>query len=440
MQPQLPLELHIVILRHLSALSSSPESDHALLNSALVCRSWVPISRSLSFRHISFTFRHARGDVRFLNLLENPHETFSQANIQRLSFRECASWMYAAALSSIASSPAAFSNLRELELIGTNFWRISEVARERLMWSFTTVTTLVLCDVRFHEYSYYISFMHSFPKLKKALMKRCRCDGLSTAVIPIQSSHGCSFLINTLELNQCETPLMCLAFSPCPRLTRLTVRSGSLKDRKVHDQESVLVNEILRSAGSSLKVFEVLEGSDLTVSGTDGALTFYTYMIEAGLTVLATGHYIYTNLDLSFNTNLHQIHFEPLSGRSQDWLLLFLQHLLEIHQNKQSNLQCLNLPFATDYIVDWAAVDNVLQEPAFASLKEIRCGRFACFFTENDTPPRPAEGVKWEPHHGSEAVRELDRAREAFRMQLPRCDKRGLVYLNDAEYVYEGPY
>ncbi|KAI3595799.1 hypothetical protein WG66_001067 [Moniliophthora roreri] len=405
MQPQLPLELHIVILRHLSALSSSPESDHALLNSALVCRSWVPISRSLSFRHISFTFRHARGDVRFLNLLENPHETFSQANIQRLSFRECASWMYAAALSSIASSPAAFSNLRELELIGTNFWRISEVARERLMWSFTTVTTLVLCDVRFHEYSYYISFMHSFPKLKKALMKRCRCDGLSTAVIPIQSSHGCSFLINTLELNQCETPLMCLAFSPCPRLTRLTVRSGSLKDRKVHDQESVLVNEILRSAGSSLKVFEVLEGSDLTVSGTDG-------------------HYIYTNLDLSFNTNLHQIHFEPLSGRSQDWLLLFLQHLLEIHQNKQSNLQCLNLPFATDYIVDWAAVDNVLQEPAFASLKEIR----------------PAEGVKWEPHHGSEAVRELDRAREAFRMQLPRCDKRGLVYLNDAEYVYEGPY
>ncbi|ESK84348.1 hypothetical protein Moror_10197 [Moniliophthora roreri MCA 2997] len=405
MQPQLPLELHIVILRHLSALSSSPESDHALLNSALVCRSWVPISRSLSFRHISFTFRHARGDVRFLNLLENPHETFSQANIQRLSFRECASWMYAAALSSIASSPAAFSNLRELELIGTNFWRISEVARERLMWSFTTVTTLVLCDVRFHEYSYYISFMHSFPKLKKALMKRCRCDGLSTAVIPIQSSHGCSFLINTLELNQCETPLMCLAFSPCPRLTRLTVRSGSLKDRKVHDQESVLVNEILRSAGSSLEVFEVLEGSDLTVSGTDG-------------------HYIYTNLDLSFNTNLHQIHFEPLSGRRQDWLLLFLQHLLEIHQNKQSNLQCLNLPFATDYIVDWAAVDNVLQEPAFASLKEIR----------------PAEGVKWEPHHGSEAVRELDRAREAFRMQLPRCDKRGLVYLNDAEYVYEGPY
>ncbi|KAK7051444.1 hypothetical protein VNI00_004418 [Paramarasmius palmivorus] len=197
-----------------------------------------------------------RSDVRLSNLLEEPLETFSHANVRKVSFQDCTGWSYATAITSITAS-SAFSDLREMELVGTNFWRLSEVTRQRLVSGFTTVTTLSLQDVRFQGPEYYITFMSSFPSLKYVSMNRCRCDALSASAA-LYGPTSIQLRIRTLRLEQCETPEMWGVFVPSPALVKFSITVNGSTHGRCHDEEVLVINAILRSAASSLEELEMM--------------------------------------------------------------------------------------------------------------------------------------------------------------------------------------
>jgi hypothetical protein len=163
----LPVELTTHIFREIS-------NDKTTLKScALVCRTWMPISRSFLFHHLNLS---QKSIASLLKLCDNPLETFTSANIQSMYYRK--KWYHDEpqvdlnglltwwSLDTKRNVCTIFRRVKTLELNGIDWNNMSTVAKQRLLKGLQSVTHLSLTSATFGSDHAFIALVNSFPALK----------------------------------------------------------------------------------------------------------------------------------------------------------------------------------------------------------------------------------------------------------------------------------
>ncbi|KAG7086567.1 hypothetical protein E1B28_002514 [Marasmius oreades] len=421
MQPALPHELLSLILGEL------PEPN--LLQCALVCRAWNPISRSLVFRTISLYSGKPVAVKRFLRLCDSPYETFSTANIQVLSISHYLSkrsekpehlplnrlltWHSSDGKRTI---PTMFHRLRRLTLFWVDWSMLVEEAKRTLSAGFKGVTDLELYSSTFAQYDEFSALLHSFPVLRSMEMTECRGPSPESecTFTEMPSGSGGHASLEYLSICRMRDAKLIQLLVPSPSLRSFIWWHLSFLESD-RDKESFrvlsMVNQVLLSASSTLEELGIYFGC------------YYQASI---------GRSVFEYLDLSRYTRLRSI---GLSA-SPECIMYFLNRLASIGhpEHDHSPLKVLKIPSLPSLDLCWYMLDNVLQSSYFSSLCELQCD-FPCSFSPEDVTEQ-AKALWYDaPDKRSTAEIDLQERMEHFRMYLPRCNKRGILKLR-VEYWY----
>ncbi|KAF9265738.1 hypothetical protein L218DRAFT_115411 [Marasmius fiardii PR-910] len=419
MRPPLPFELLSVILTGLS------QSD--LLQCALVCRAWLPISRPLVFRTISLYSGKPVAVKRFLRLCDSPHETFSTADIQTLSISHYLSkrsekpeHLPLNRLSTWRSSdgkrtiPGIFHKLRRLTCFWVDWFMLMEETKRTLSAGFKGVTDLELYSTTFEQYEEFSALLHSFPVLRSMEMTDCRgpAPDSECTFTDMPSGSGGHASLEYLTVCRMRDAKLIQSLIPSPSLRKFNWWHQSFLESD-RDSESYrvlsMVNQVLLSATSSLEELGVYFGCYHHAS---------------------IGRSVFEYLDLSKHARLRSI---GLSA-SPDYIVHFLDRLASANRPDPSPLKILKIPSLPSLDLDWYNLDKILQSPYFQSLTELRCD-FPCSFSPEDVTEQPKAPWYDVPDKCSTAEVDLQERMEQFRMYLPKCNQREILSLR-VDYWY----
>ncbi|KAK1223596.1 hypothetical protein PQX77_013525 [Marasmius sp. AFHP31] len=285
----LPFELIILILESL------PNTDTTTLAScALVCRSWVPISRSILFRHINLT----TAPESLLGLLSHPLQSITSARVEFLTvthtryspatFNKLLTWTHNDDRHGQMSLSDTLPHLKNLSLNWVGWWTLCVEAKDTLLRDFRGVTHLSLRMTAFDTIDDFLPLIESFPELeileldgvRPALNWDSLAEGTGTGVGVRKRS------LKNLSLKQIEDPRIIRFLVPfCWALEELECWYA-----EVEGMPSTCIGAIQKvvvAAGDALKGF--------------------TFQVEEGSGGMRDG----IALDLTHNTNLRALSLPP---------------------------------------------------------------------------------------------------------------------------------
>ncbi|KAJ8075118.1 hypothetical protein PM082_019445 [Marasmius tenuissimus] len=258
----LPFELIILILESL------PNTDTTTLAlCALVCRSWVPVSRSILFHHINLTTTTES----FLSLLSHPLQSITSARVESLTvthtryspatFNKLLIWTHNDDRHGQMSLSDTLPHLKKLSLNWVGWWTLCAEAKDTLLRDFWGVTHLSLRMTAFDTIDDFSPLIESFPELESLEL-----DGVRPA-LNWDSEAGINVAVwkrslKKLSLKQIEDPrIIDILVSFCWGLKELECWYA-----EVEGIPPVCIGAIQRvvvTAGGALKgfTFQVEEGS-----------------------------------------------------------------------------------------------------------------------------------------------------------------------------------
>ncbi|KAF9264489.1 hypothetical protein L218DRAFT_223845 [Marasmius fiardii PR-910] len=334
----LPIELIHLIIRFLS------DCKPALASCALVCRSWVPISRSILLNHIDISTTVEP----FLKLLENPLQTVSIAHVESLTvshsryaptlFNRLLTWRSSDGHRTLSS---ILPYLKCLTLNRVGWWTLSGEAKENLLKEFLTIKHIKLTMTAFDTYDDFLPLINSFPLLEELDLDTVRPALHWEPSVPLDpESVSLPPNLHRISLKQIDDWQMIDFLAPCPKLEVLNCRF--LNFDTVSPECTSAICRMLRSSGESLLWFGFeIEGYQHRPmdNSRDG-----------------------TTLDLSKNSNLGYLYLSPY-------------HILPTLKSFTRCLdppQFLSLCLPRFQELDWESIDYLLsRELAFQGLREI---------------------------------------------------------------------
>ncbi|KAK1223423.1 hypothetical protein PQX77_013705 [Marasmius sp. AFHP31] len=337
----LPFELIILILESLS------DSDTTTLAScALVCRSWVSISRSILFRHINLTTTAEP----FLALLSHPLQSITAARVESLSvthtryppatFNRLLTWTSNDDNHSQTTLSETLPHLKKLSLNWVGWWTLCVEAKDTLLRDFQSITHLSLRMTAFDTIDDFLPLVQSFPVLENLELVGVRpalnWDSDGTGIGPEAWRRS----LKRLSLKQIEDPRIIGFLVPfCWGLEELECQYAEVEGIPPACIDAV--QRVAVAAGDTLKGFrfQVEEGG----GGMRDDMVF----------------------DLTHNSNLSTLSLSPYH------LLRTLELLTQCRY--PPGVRSLSLTSPKYVGLDWERLDVLLGcHPAFQSLEEIR--------------------------------------------------------------------
>ncbi|KAG7087671.1 hypothetical protein E1B28_013619 [Marasmius oreades] len=330
----IPIELIHLVIRFLD------DSKSTLASCALVCRSWVPISRFIFFRHIDLSTTVEP----FLKLLESPYQTVSTARVESLTvthsryapalFNRLLTWRSSDNHRTLST---ALPSLKRLTLNKVGWWTLSGEAKDQLLNEFLTITHLKLTMTAFDTYDDFLPLINSFPSLEQLDLDTVRPALHWEPTVPLDSVELPRNL-HRISLRQIDDCQIIAFLAPCPNLETLHCRFIDFD--AVSPECTSAICKLLRSSGESLLSFG-LEVERYQVDGArdDTALDLSKnpnlgYLCLSPYHILPTLKSFVRCREPPGFTSLCLPRFDELDWESLDLLLsrdLAFKHLQEIH-------------------------------------------------------------------------------------------------------------
>uniref|UniRef100_A0A0W0GDP4 F-box domain-containing protein n=1 Tax=Moniliophthora roreri TaxID=221103 RepID=A0A0W0GDP4_MONRR len=439
--PSLPPELIPPIL------AEFPEDSKALRKCALVCQSWVRISRSISFRTLRVTGsglskkRRARRVARFLHLCASPLETFSKSNIHHLELHEwphspydfdptgqhleinaLLEWHSADGTRNFSS---LFPFLKRLSFVGDISWRsLSRKTREVLHEGFTTVTELKLGYI-YIDVEAFLPLIHSFPSLQSLeldFLRHISAPVSEPNTLAIERPHP---TLERIILQDVTNVNFIRSLHEFPRIKVLYLEGSILLDALLESEElQSSITQLIHSARSTLEEFRCQ-------SYFDDPMEIDAFLAWLDVTELNK----LRRIELDFDPYVESTDF-PSSFPD------FFDKLSTSNNIFPSQLEVLSIPFLPQHTcnTDFQKLDDILQRPYFSSVRELKCN-FTCNFTRNDVMKQYRRRKRWYLRPDEDSAAELDlqeRIRDFRVTYLPKCEARGILTTGH-NYYYKPP-
>ncbi|KAJ8075117.1 hypothetical protein PM082_019444 [Marasmius tenuissimus] len=421
--PFLPLELVIIVLRELG------DAKYALCRASLVCRSWLPVARSLLFRHIRIQPLGLECQL-VLGLCESPLETFSLARAHELSIDSrhhtvvpptphptdlncLLNWRSSDGQRTLTT---VLEHVSDLKLSGLRWWTLDSCAKRTMLDGFRSVTKLHLSRLLFDVFDTptsnatddFVALLNSFPALEALDVESIHLP-LNSAqrehrVVPTKLRS-----ISLKEVGGNSRVMECLA--PCPNVEVLAFTN--LRPRHwflLTPEWATALAGILNSAGESLKELTLAIPPGLVDPQASPALDLFLEL-----------------LNISTTPNLEHIN---VSTDDPLFTLSFLQRLAASYDHfAGASLRSLSIPSLAslpqnpDHF-NFGQLDRLLQHPVFAKVHELNFQIHAHAYGELIYMLDPNERGQ-----GADSLFEMviKRKISEFRRLMPLCDERGIL-------------
>ncbi|KAL0572103.1 hypothetical protein V5O48_009856 [Marasmius crinis-equi] len=414
--PVLPLELVILILRELCDMKD------VLCTTSLVCRSWLPIARSLLFRHIRVQPLGIECQL-VLGLCESPLETFSLARAHELSIDSrhhtvipptphpidlncLLNWQSSDGKRTLTS---VLQDVNHLKLSGLRWWTLDCLAKQRMLDGFRSVTKLNLSRLLFDVFDTptsnatddFVALLNSFPALEVL--------DIESIHLPLNSVQNEYRMVpsklHTMHLTEVggnSRVMECL--TPCPTLQVLSftcVRPRHWFSLTV--EWAAAMAGIMCSAGESLRDFSLAIPPGHIDSQASPAFDLF--------------------LEL-FNLSIHpNLEYARICTDDPSFVLQFIERVVASYNPYAgSSIRSLVIPslasFAGSGQLNYEHLDRLLQLPVFSKLQEIKFqvnGQVELMYTSEQR-----DGLSLFEYAMQRKIS------EAMSL-LPYCEKRGIL-------------
>ncbi|KAK1223597.1 hypothetical protein PQX77_013526 [Marasmius sp. AFHP31] len=421
--PFLPLELVIIVLRELG------DAKYALCRASLVCRSWLPVARSLLFRHIRIQPLGLECQL-VLGLCESPLETFSLARAHELSIDSrhhtvvpptphptdlncLLNWRSSDGQRTLTT---VLKHVSDLKLSGLRWWTLDTCAKRAMLDGFRFVTKLHLSRLLFDVFDTptsnatddFVALLNSFPALEALDIESIHLP-LNSAQHEHRQVPTKLRSISLKEVGGSSRVMECLA--PCPNVEVLAFTNLRPRHWFLLTLEwAIALAGILNSAGESLKELTLAIPPGPVDPQASPALDLFLELLNTSAT-----------------PNLEHIN---LSTDDPLFTLSFLQRLAASYDRfKGASLRLLSIPPLASLPqipdqFDFGQLDRLLQHPVFAKVHELRFQIHAHAYGELIYMLDPNERGQ-----GADSLFEMmiQRKISEFRRLMPLCDERGIL-------------
>ncbi|KAL0577620.1 hypothetical protein V5O48_004381 [Marasmius crinis-equi] len=417
--PTLPLEVQILIFHHLKDSSSNFRGySSTLAVCGLVCRAWVSPSRTALFRRFVLDDQSVN---EFLQLYDDPLETFSLARICQLDYQQsevrrriyledfdqpCCTFNNVLKWQSSDGKRDFATLLSSVEWIELGYFgwdTLDGEGRRRLAGCFASIKGVKLFGTEFHSSHAFRSFIQSLSSLRSLHLDDVVVWAGPDVVTADRSDWewsldeepNCLHTITLEQLSSRDGTNAIESLIPCPSLQNFSYSHYS--GMKAHSSSrAAIVGRLLSSAGNSLEQLSITTWSKCDETTDEN--TFRT-------------------IDLSLNPNIRRI---DLSIQASAYLNPFLERLIVStgHAAGEPCLQSLSIEHLPQLELDWGRLDNLLQHSFFSALREISCEMYL------QEPEAHDESLQ------SVVPRAVVTKVEEFRSRLPQCERRGILKIN----------
>ncbi|KAF9264487.1 hypothetical protein L218DRAFT_1076414 [Marasmius fiardii PR-910] len=439
--PFLPLELIIHILRHLQNAKAT------LCCTSLVCHAWLPIARSVLFRHVHIHLSGLECHQLF-DLWETHLETFSLSRVQKLcidsrnnnaavpptprllDLDELLKWQSSDGKRTLTG---IMNHVKDLRLHGLRWWTLDSHAKLAMVQGFRSVTKLHLSRVLFDVFDTpnsnanddFVSLLNSFPELEALEVESIH--------LPVNNSQGehrrISKKLRTLSLKDVggNARVMQLLL-PCPNVEILSFTSAQRRCwESLTPEWAITMADIMNSCGESLKEFRLTLApgriNSEALPATDGFLEL---------------------VNASTLRNLERIH---LDTDDSSFVFSFVYRLVKSYGSEEltePSLVSFSIPSMTSFLEGAGAsetetdysyhlLDQLLQHPVFCKLQEIKFDVPCQCYPDGRgrgtglTFEVEMQGSGVTPFSGSPVDVGMQKKMENIRSVLPLCYDRGIL-------------
>ncbi|KDQ06700.1 hypothetical protein BOTBODRAFT_181355 [Botryobasidium botryosum FD-172 SS1] len=417
---KLPNELIDLIIDHL-------HNDKPMLEiCALVCRGWVAPSRFHLFRRISVL---PDGVGEFTSLCDSPFSTIPRANTHSLVFcpgvnnpalNRLLTWRSVDGQKTLA---AILSQLRTLELSYVGWWTLSAPAK-KILAQFQSLRELTAFYVVFETRDQFFTLLGAFPNLEILTLSDCSFQCQEAATNPGDPNLNAALppRLHTIRMrglgHRGVAVVDAIALLPCHSLRAFDFSVSYFPSADLAYGAAAAIGKLVASAGQSLEAFSAEVKDRFNLS--DGTDLYGCFEL----------------IDLTKNTSLQRIGLHIKDNRR---VLPFLGQLADATISSKffiPTLQSLKIEDLPTLLINWDALDVLLQHPYFSALSELKYSVTAPVFKE-DVRGQPLSSFTGVPNWGSNAHKTMLKNIEDFGAQLPLCRARGILRPRES-YSWQG--